>query len=84
MELIKSNVYATTDFNKAWKASKEFNDGEIKNDPTEPWTAVVKPYGDMEWIVMLYDYYNNELGSLPFTTELVFDQNGSLISCKMN
>lgn len=84
MELIKSNVYATSCFDKAWKAAKEFNAAEIAEAETDPWTAQVQKYGDNLWIVMLDDYYGNELGSLPFTTELVFDQNGSLISCKMN
>lgn len=83
MELIKSNVYATSCFDKAWKAAKEFNAAEIAEAETDPWNAEVQKYGD-NWIVMLNDYYGNELGSLPFTTELVFDQNGSLISCKMS
>ena len=86
MELIKSNVYATSCFDKAWKAAKEFNQAEIETEENikERWTARVQTYGDGLWLVMLYDFEGYELGSLPFTTELVFDQNGSLLSCKLN
>jgi hypothetical protein len=85
MEILKKSVYVTGYLSKAEQAALEFNRGEIETEDeiAERWTARVQPYGDDNWLVMLYDYYGNELGSLPFTTELVFDQNGSLLSCKL-
>ena len=86
MKLLKKSVYATRCPQRARQAALDFNAGEIETEDeiTERWTAHVQPYGDDLWIVMLYDYDGYELGSLPFTAELVFDQNGSLLSCKMN
>ena len=86
MKLLKKSVYATAYHQKAEQAALEFNQGEIETEENikERWTARVQTYGDGLWLVMLYDFEGYELGSLPFTTELVFDQNGSLLSCKLN
>lgn len=86
MKLLKKSVYATRCQKKAESAAIEFNQGEIETEPEigERWGANVEPYGDDMWVVMLRDSDGTELGTLPFTTELVFDENGSLLSCKMS
>jgi len=86
MKLLKRSIYATRCPQKAERAALDFNAGEVDTEPEieERWEANVEPYGDDMWIVMLRDFDGIELGTLPFTTELIFDENGSLISCKMS
>ena len=86
MKLLKKSVYATRCPQKAESAAIEFNQGEIETEPEigERWAASVEPYGDGMWVVVLRDSDGIELGTLPFTTELVFNQDGSLVSCKMS